>query len=259
MKRLNPKISAALEFVRRERIYFLILLFTLALLVLNQNQPDFSEPLSPAVNQLEQASRAWGESGEGILAWVQLVHTRPTAVFACAGIIMLFAGLFLGGLVILISVAMIPRFYRWFQNAVPRSPGPAWTPVLFFRVLILIFSFMASSAILMETFFGINGADENEIGLFHTLFIDIFACLSVLAVLKTDDMIRGPVIEKPAVSQWGEIKRGLTVYTAAFPIFISGLFLVLGTVAGAVVGLAGRGRRSVQGGEHGDVAGDRTE
>lgn len=38
-----------------------------------------------------------------------------------------------------------------------------------------------------------------------------------------------------------------------------GLFLVIGTVAGAVVGgLAGRGRRSVQGGEHGDVAGDRT-
>ena len=37
-----------------------------------------------------------------------------------------------------------------------------------------------------------------------------------------------------------------------------GLFLVIGTVAGAVVGgLAGRGRRSVQGGEHADVAGDR--
>ena len=39
-----------------------------------------------------------------------------------------------------------------------------------------------------------------------------------------------------------------------------GLFLILGTVAGAVVGgLAGRGRQGVQGGEHGDVAGDRAE
>ena len=39
-----------------------------------------------------------------------------------------------------------------------------------------------------------------------------------------------------------------------------GMFLAIGTVAGAVVGgLAGRGRRSVQGGEHGDVERHRAE
>jgi len=37
-----------------------------------------------------------------------------------------------------------------------------------------------------------------------------------------------------------------------------GLFLVLGTIIGVTVGwLGARGRQSLQGGEHGDVAGDR--
>ena len=40
-----------------------------------------------------------------------------------------------------------------------------------------------------------------------------------------------------------------------------GLFLALGTIAGIVAGIfaaRGRSRQGVQGGEHGDVAGDRT-
>ena len=58
---------------------------------------------------------------------------------------------------------------------------------------------------------------------------------------------------------YNAITEKLGLDTVANLLVNLGLFLVVGTVAGAVAGgLAGRGRRSVQGGENGDVAGDRT-
>ncbi len=230
MKLQNPKLAAAFDFVCRERIYFFVLVLTLVLLAFNHFQSIAVEAASSsAVDQLEQASRTWGEAHEGVGAWIQLFQTRPAAVIVCLCLMVLFTSLFLGGLVILVSVSMIPRFYRWFQNVVLRSPEPEWKPVLFFRVLILIFSFLLSSATLIETFFGGNAANENWIGLFHTLLIDVFACFAVLAVLKADGLMTwSQLIGQPPGSRLSEIKRGLTVYTAAFPIFISGLVLVLG-------------------------------
>ena len=59
---------------------------------------------------------------------------------------------------------------------------------------------------------------------------------------------------------YNAITEKLGLDTVANLLVNLGLFLVIGTVAGAVAGgLAGRGRRDVQGGEHGDVARDRAE
>ena len=59
---------------------------------------------------------------------------------------------------------------------------------------------------------------------------------------------------------YNAITNKLGLDTVANLLVNLGLFLIIGTVAGAVVGgRAGRGRRRVQGGEHGDVAGDRPE
>ena len=59
---------------------------------------------------------------------------------------------------------------------------------------------------------------------------------------------------------YNAITEKLGLDTVANLLVNLGLFLVIGTIAGAVVGsLNGRGRKSLQGGEHGDMAGDRSE
>ena len=230
MNYLKHKLSAGLDFIRAERIYFLILLFTLAVIVLNHdssNTPD--EPLaSQAVLQLEKASESFDNSVRDISTWVHLLETRPLAVLASTGLILTFAGLFLGGLIILILAGLIPRFYDWFQSSAAKLAEPDWKPVILFQVLVLIFSFMISSAVLVECIWGSDSSNENGIGLFHTLLIDLFACIAAYSLLRKDGLRWRDLFGKPVQGQVGEVNRGFAVYVAAFPVFVISLFLVLG-------------------------------
>ncbi len=229
MNYLRHKLSEGLDFIRAERIYYLILLFSLALIAMNQDPShNFESVASQAVEQLEQASKSFDDSIQDISTWVHLLEIRPLAVLASVGLILAFAGLFFGGLIILILAGLIPRFYDWFQSSADKLTEPDWKPVIFFRALILIFSFMISSAVLVECIWGAESINENGMGLFHTLLIDLFACYVAYALLRKDGLRWKDLLGKPAQGQLGEVTRGMAIYAAAFPIFVMSLFLVLG-------------------------------
>ncbi len=228
MNYLRHKFSSSLNFVRAERVYFLILVLTLGLFALDSSQTpptDFSS--SAAVDQLEQASKNFGESLQSLSTWIQIAQTRPWSVIACVGIMTLFIGLFVGGALYLLLLGIIPPLHAWFYRSVSRPLERDWQPALLFRAFILIFAGIVASSALMEFFWPVNSQNENFMGLFHTLLIDLFACSVVFALFKKEGLSWSDLIGKPAESHADEVQRGLSVYLTVFPLFVLSLLFVL--------------------------------
>ena len=183
MKR--PKLGVLFDFVRRERFYFLVLLLTLTVVLFSQDvSVSPPEVISPELEQLKQSSKKLDQSLQDTSVWIRIFEQKPAAVCLFGFFILLFTGLFFGGAFLLISIKMIPRMQAWFRETVPHLPEPEWEVVWLFRVLILGYAVIVVSGVWIGGIWDITCQNENFIGLFHTLAVDLLVCFTVFAVLK---------------------------------------------------------------------------
>ena len=203
MNRLRLKFGGWLDFIRRERLYFLLLVLALTIVAFSQTADVSHLPTdSAALNQLESAAKNWNVSD-----WILAFEKHPYAILMAGFLLLIFGGLFFGGIIFLILAGFIPSFLEWFRSSSKSRIGFDWKPVIFFRVLSLIFTAVVISGFVIGNLWEPNSKNENLIGLVHTLIIDLLACFSVLLVLKQDGMNIATFFENSFVSAWQDFKQ----------------------------------------------------
>ena len=226
MNLLRRNWDAVFAFIHRERLYFLILILALSVIALHQNlYSTFSNiEVSSEVEKMKQFSDDFEKSLQSQAGLLKIFEAHPLAAVVFVLFISVFAGLFIGGLALLLLVGIIPRMMKWFEGASPQQMPFFCNPVVLFRVGVLVFASMTVSSFVIENFWDGQPESENFIGLFHTLVIDGLACFSIYAVLTSDKIKWGDFLW-PAQTRWvKEVKRGIAAYVGVFPIFALSLF-----------------------------------
>lgn len=228
MKLLKINFSSVSAFIRRERLYFLVLILSLSVFIFGRHSQMISEPItSPAVEELTQKSRDMEKSLQSFEGWIQAFEKNPQAVIASFLMLALFLVIFFAGLFILVLSAVMPRVDAWLRASVHAPNEFVWRPVILLRVLILSFAGIVASSLGFSYGSIVNPENENLFGLFHTLMIDFFVCFSIYAVLKAEGMSWAQFLGNAKVKIGEEIKRGITCYVITFPFFMVCLFLTV--------------------------------
>ena len=127
MNLLRRNWDAVFAFIHRERLYFLILILALSVIALHQNlYSTFSNiEVSSEVEKMKQFSDDFEKSLQSQAGLLKIFEAHPLAAVGFVLFISVFAGLFIGGLALLLLVGIIPRMMKWFEGTLQHG-DPRW-------------------------------------------------------------------------------------------------------------------------------------
>jgi len=222
-----------LDFVRRERVYFLAILLCLLItfILSGESQPPVEPPASAALQQLEARADRWNQSEKDVAVLVRYFETNPVPVIAWLGTMAVFSALFLSGCLIVIlrwSSLSVRNYFT--QKAEPFHPV-YFSGTCLFRVGALTYVSlvltMLVSGVLSET----GLMNENGLGITQTLLLDGLVCFSIFAVIREFGISWKSFMGEKPKSIWAEIVRGLAEYASFFPWFILSMVALLAAAA----------------------------
>lgn len=233
MRKLQLSLTAFFAFVRRERVYFLALLFCLALTFFSSGgASDDNSPQAPSaeLQLLEARSQNWDDKVQDPEVLLRQFSEHPFLTAAWLGSMTLFFILFLGGCFIGILGLFSPRVRNYFQAAPQSLVLIPLTGSHFFRVSVLAYVSWVLTMLLAGMMTEIGPVNENGLGITQTLLLDGLVCFSIYAVLRDSGIAWSRFMGKPE-SYWREMMRGIAEYAAFFPWFLLSLIALLGITA----------------------------
>lgn len=227
-------MTAFFAFVRRERVYFLALLFCLSLTLLSSggNYPEnipVNEP-SAELQLLEERTQNWNEKVQDPEVLLRQFSEHPFLTAAWFGSMTVFFILFLGGILTGILCLFSSRVRNYFQASPQSLALIPLTGTHFFRVSILGYVSWVLTMLLTGLMTEMGPVNENGLGIAQTLLLDGLVCFSIYAVLRDSGITWSRFMGKPD-SYWREIGRGIAEYAAFFPWFLMSLVALLGITA----------------------------
>jgi len=233
MRKIQLSLTAFFAFVRRERIYFLALLFCLALTLLSSRatSEDHSNTAPSAELQLlEERTQNWNEKIQDPEVLLDQISEHPFLTIAWLGSMAVFMALFFGGGLLNILYLFFPPVRNYFRDASPVLAPVLLTGSHLFRVVILAYVSWVLTMLLSGLMTQMGALNENGLGITQTLLLDGLVCFSIYAVLRDSGITWSHFMGKPE-SYWREIARGIAEYAAFFPWFLISLIALLGISA----------------------------
>lgn len=221
------------DFVHRERIYFLALLFCLtATLLMSQLSSDVSRVDHPSaeLELLEERTQKWNDNIKSPEAFLAQLDNQPLPVMAWIGTMTIFLLIFLSGCMIGFLSLFFSSVRKYFLERLPFHPDIELSRTHLFRVSVLAFVAVLFSIFVTGVMMDLGMMNENALGIAQTLLLDGLVCFAIFAVLRSSGIRWGQFMGK-ADAHWREILRGVAEYAAFFPWFLISLLILLGISA----------------------------